>query len=59
MLLIEDDLELLEMLSSLLQEEGYQVDTVSDGQRALHLGLTRRYDLVVLDRGLPVVNGLE
>ncbi|MBO0873150.1 MAG: response regulator transcription factor [Pseudonocardia sp.] len=58
-LLIEDDLELLEMLSSLLQEEGYQVDTVSDGQRALHLGLTRRYDLVVLDRGLPVVNGLE
>jgi two-component system, OmpR family, response regulator len=58
-LLIEDDLELLEMLSSLLQEEGYQVDTVRDGQRALHMGLTRRYDLLVLDRGLPVVNGLD
>lgn len=47
------------MLATLFSEEGYQVDTASDGQRALHLGLTRRYDVLVVDRGLPVVDGLS
>jgi two-component system response regulator QseB len=59
MLLVEDDLELVGMLCALFAEEGYQVDTATDGQRALHLGLTRRYDVLVLDRGLPVVAGLD
>jgi two-component system, OmpR family, response regulator QseB len=59
MLLVEDDPELVEMLSTLLEEEGYQVDTATDGQRGLHLGMTRRYDVLVLDRGLPVVHGLD
>jgi two-component system response regulator QseB len=59
MLLVEDDSELVEMLSTLLEEEGYQVDTATDGQRGLHLGMTRRYDVLVLDRGLPVLHGLD
>lgn len=59
MLLVEDDPELVEMLSTLLEEEGYQVDTATDGQRGLHLGMTRRYDVLVLDCGLPVVHGLD
>jgi two-component system response regulator QseB len=58
-LLVEDDPELVEMLSTLLVEEGYLVDTATDGQRGLHLGLTRRYDVLILDRGLPVVDGLD
>jgi two-component system response regulator QseB len=58
-LLVEDDPQLLEMLRTLLFEEGYQVDTAADGQRGLHLGLTRDYDVVVLDRGLPAVDGLD
>ncbi|QIZ35683.1 response regulator transcription factor [Saccharopolyspora sp. ASAGF58] len=59
LLLVEDDPELAEMLASLLGEEGYSVDGAADGQRGLHLGLTRDYDLIVLDRGLPALEGLD
>lgn len=58
-LLVEDDRQLLAMLDTLLTEEGYQVDTAPDGQQGLHLGLTRSYDVVVLDRGLPAIDGLD
>jgi two-component system response regulator QseB len=58
-LLVEDDRQLLAMLDTLLTEEGYQVDTAADGQQGLHLGLTRSYDVVVLDRGLPAIDGLD
>ncbi|GAB1516867.1 response regulator transcription factor [Actinophytocola sp. KF-1] len=47
------------MLSTLLTEAGYAVDIALDGQRALHLALTRRYDVLVVDRGLPAVDGLD
>lgn len=59
LLLVEDDPQLSGMLTSLLRDEGYAVDTALDGQRGLHLGLTRYYDVIVLDRGLPAVEGLD
>ncbi|WP_245718587.1 response regulator transcription factor [Nocardia miyunensis] len=59
LLLVEDDPQLLAMLETLLTEEGYRVDTAADGQRGLHLGLSREYDVVVLDRGLPAIEGLD
>ncbi|HVW43049.1 MAG TPA: response regulator transcription factor [Amycolatopsis sp.] len=59
LLLVEDDPQLLAMLETLLAEEGYHVDTAADGQRGLHLGLTREYDVVLLDRGLPAIDGLD
>lgn len=58
-LLAEDDRALATMLRDLLTEEGYAVDVAYDGQRALHLGLSRDYDVVVLDRGLPAIEGLD
>jgi two-component system response regulator QseB len=58
-LLVEDDVELVEMLSTLLTEEGYAIDTALDGQRALHLAMTRPYDVLVIDRGLPAIDGLD
>lgn len=58
-LLVEDDAELVAMLSELLTEEGYEVEVASDGHHGLHLGLVRRYDVVVLDRGLPALDGLD
>jgi two-component system response regulator QseB len=58
-LLVEDDPGLVDMLARLLTKEGYEVDTAFDGQRGLHLGLTRTYDIVVLDRGLPAIDGLD
>jgi two-component system response regulator QseB len=56
---VEDEPELRGMLGTLLTEEGYRVDGAPDGQRALHLGLTQRYDVIVLDRRLPAIEGLD
>ncbi|GLI00876.1 response regulator transcription factor [Phytohabitans aurantiacus] len=58
-LLVEDDGELAEMLVALFAAEGYPIDHASDGQRGLHFGLTRQYRLIVVDRGLPGMDGLE
>ena len=59
LLLVEDDRELAGLLDGLLGEEGYDVEVAPDGQRGLHLGLTRSYDVIVLDRGLPAIEGLD
>ncbi len=59
LLLVEDDPQLSEMLAALLTEEGYVVVVAGDGQRGLHLGLAQTFDLLVLDRGLPAIEGLE
>jgi len=58
-LVAEDDARLAGMLSELLSSEGYDVLVARDGQRALHLGLTESIDVVILDRGLPVLDGLD
>jgi two-component system response regulator QseB len=58
-LVAEDDSRLAGMLTELLASEGYDVLVAADGQRALHLGLTEDIDVVVLDRGLPVLDGLD
>jgi two-component system, OmpR family, response regulator len=59
LLLVEDDDEVAELLFDALTAEGYAVDVAGDGQRGLHFGLTREYDLMVIDRRLPVLDGLE
>jgi len=59
LLLVEDDPELAGMLEELLVQEGYQVEVARDGQRGLHLGLTHPFDLMILDRGLPAIDGLD
>ena len=59
LLLVEDDPDLRRMLAGLLIDEGYAVDEAPDGHRGLHLGLSRSYDLIVLDRRLPAVEGLD
>jgi two-component system response regulator QseB len=58
-LVVEDDKGLAAMLEELLASEGYDVVVARDGQRALHEGLTRDFDVMLLDRGLPVMEGLE
>jgi two-component system, OmpR family, response regulator QseB len=59
LLLVEDERDLAAMLQRLLVREGYVVDVAPDGQAGLHLGLTRTYDGLVLDRGLPAIEGLD
>jgi two-component system, OmpR family, response regulator QseB len=59
LLLVEDDRALSGLLAELLADEGYAVDRARDGQQGLHLGLTRTYDVIVLDRGLPAIEGVD
>jgi two-component system, OmpR family, response regulator len=58
-LLVEDDRSLAAMLEEILRSAGYDVELAPDGQLGLHLGLSRRYDVMVLDRGLPAIEGLD
>ncbi len=59
LLLVEDDADLRAMLTELLTDSGYAVQAAADGQRGLHLGLTQTFDVLLLDRRLPVVEGLD
>jgi two-component system response regulator QseB len=58
-LIVEDDRALSAMLVELFTDEGYQVDVAYDAQQGLHRGLTQRHDALIVDRGLPVRDGLE
>lgn len=57
-LLVEDEAVLRSQLKQMLEQAGYAVDAAGDGQAALHLGATEPYDAIVLDLGLPVLDGL-
>lgn len=57
-LVVEDDPRIARRLISVLQEAGYAVDRVGDGEEAWFRGDTEDYDAVVLDLGLPRMDGL-
>ena len=57
-LVVEDEGSLAEQLLSALGAAGYAVDAAADGARADFLVQTERYDAVVLDLGLPKIDGL-
>src|SRR5438128_2449440 len=56
-LLVEDELKMARALRRGLEEEGYAVDAVSDGEDALHRALQQDYDAIVLDVMLPSRDG--
>ena len=58
-LIIEDDEEILRVLSRVLTYEGYLVDTALTGKAGLLLASEQRPDLVILDLMLPNIDGLE
>ena len=58
-LLAEDDSAIADPLSRALQREGYEVDIATDGRTAMEIAEAGRADLLVLDLGLPGVDGLE
>jgi two-component system OmpR family response regulator len=59
LLLVEDDPRLRAQLRAGLGEAGYAVDEADNGVDAQHLGQTETYDAVVLDLGLPRLDGLS
>jgi two-component system OmpR family response regulator len=59
LLLVEDDLTLSNQLRSALANAGYAVDTAHDGEEGCFLGETEPYDAVILDLGLPKLDGVS
>jgi two-component system OmpR family response regulator len=57
-LIVEDEGALSRQLAAALTDAGYAVDCAEDGPRADFLGQTEQYDAVILDLGLPQVDGL-
>ncbi|MCU7934370.1 MAG: response regulator transcription factor [Candidatus Thiodiazotropha sp. (ex Dulcina madagascariensis)] len=57
--LVEDDLELNQMMSGFLREEGYLVTSVFNGNDAVDMIIAENPDLVILDLMLPGIDGIE
>jgi two-component system copper resistance phosphate regulon response regulator CusR len=58
-LVVEDEAKIANLLKRGLAEEGYDVDLAADGAEGLSLALGRSYDLLVLDIGLPELDGMD
>lgn len=58
-LLVEDNPHLSEAIADSLRKSGFEIDPVAEGEEALAVLEHQRYDLVVLDLGLPDMDGIE
>jgi len=58
-LIVEDDPSLASGLSRILEAEGYAVDVTSRGEDAVQAARQERFDMVILDVGLPGIDGFE
>lgn len=58
-LVADDEQDMAHALEAMLKREGYEVDTVFDGQAALDFGLTDTYDCLILDVMMPQRDGID
>ena len=58
-LLIDDDVELVGMLREYLEQEGFEIKAVHDGEAGLLEALSGEYEIAVLDVMMPKLNGIE
>ena len=58
-LVVEDAVEIQEVVTALLRDEGFDVRTASDGERAVEMARAFEPDLVVLDLSLPGLDGIS
>ena len=58
-LIVEDEKGLAEALGEILRREGYSVELAFDGKSGLQKVLTGKYDCMILDIMLPLMNGLD
>ncbi|TCR64905.1 response regulator transcription factor [Bosea sp. BK604] len=58
LLVVEDDKDLNRQIATALENAGYAVDKAFDGEEGLYLGENEPYDAVILDLGLPKVDGV-
>lgn len=59
LLIVDDEANILELLYFNLKREGYKIDTAADGENALLLYSKNKYDLIILDRMMPGIDGCD
>ncbi len=59
LLIVDDDEMILRMLTEILEEEGFSIDTASSGEDALAILERKRYPLVMSDVRMPGISGFE
>jgi DNA-binding response OmpR family regulator len=59
LLLVEDEPEIQDFLKQPLADAGYEVDTAKDGRTAIQLASGRKYDVLIVDLGLPDQDGID
>ncbi len=59
LLYVDDDQTMATLVELVLRDEGYNCDTAGLGQEAIDLGMSNRYDLILLDLLLPDIDGYE
>lgn len=59
LLIVEDDEDILFLLKSGFEEEGYIVDEAVDGEDGLYMASVNSYDIIILDWMLPLKDGIE
>lgn len=58
LLLVEDEEKVVEALTHILKKNGYVVDAATDGERGMEMAAAGIYDIIVLDRMLPHLDGV-
>jgi two-component system, OmpR family, response regulator len=58
LLIVEDEPTLGQQLRNALEGAGYAVDLATDGEEGLYFGSNEQYDAIILDLGLPEIDGL-
>jgi two-component system copper resistance phosphate regulon response regulator CusR len=59
LLLVEDELDIQSFLKCSLEEAGYQVDVAADGKTAEQLAIEAAFDILIVDLGLPDIDGIS
>jgi DNA-binding response OmpR family regulator len=59
LLLVEDEPEIQDFLKQPLADAGYEVDTANDGRTAVQLASGKKYDVLIVDLGLPDQDGID
>ena len=58
-LVVDDEISIVKLLSFNLEKEGYTVTTAEDGKEGYELALNEKFDFIILDVMLPSMDGLE
>ena len=59
LLIVEDESHIQNQIRRQMEDLGFTVDSASDGREGLYFGEEFRYDLAIIDLGLPEINGID